>query len=103
MTSRYLRFSAEHVTTTPSWPATCRSDSSRRAVSQSQRSASVRGMPALIFSMLAGGWNCSNNPRQETPSPPESGGGGRGGETTLGATPTLSPSTYENPSWVARY
>lgn len=59
MTSRYFRLRAEQVSTTPCEPDDRRlNDSSRRRVSQSQRSASVRGMPFDIFSILAGGWNC---------------------------------------------
>ena len=59
MTSRYLRFSAEQVRTTPCEPEDRRwRDSSRNAVSQSQRSASVSGMPLDIFSTLDLGWNC---------------------------------------------
>ena len=58
MTSRYLRFSAEQVSTTPREPFESRlNDSSRNAVSQSQRSASVSGMPWDILSILARGWN----------------------------------------------
>ena len=59
MTSRYLRFRAEQVRTTPEAPVLRAATAcSRSRMSQSQRSASVRGMLLAIFSMLACGWNC---------------------------------------------
>lgn len=39
-------------------PASVRVAAVRRAMSQSQRSASVRGWPSAILVMLACGWNC---------------------------------------------
>ena len=65
MTSRYLRLRAEQVTITPEGPpgdeapggARVARDCSRSRMSQSQRSASVRGWPAAIFWTLAAVWN----------------------------------------------
>ena len=64
ITSRYLRFRAEHVTTTPSCGLVVedlegeRRDAaaSRKAMSQSHRSASVRGVPWDIFCLLESVW-----------------------------------------------
>lgn len=60
MTSRYFRFKAEHVTTTPScgFVADLREGVKRetaaslRLISQSQRSLSVRGVSEAILALL---------------------------------------------------
>jgi hypothetical protein len=53
ITSRYLRFRAEQVRTTPWAPAwILPMDSSHRRVNQSKRSASLRGIPLAILSIL---------------------------------------------------
>ena len=64
MTSRYLRFKAEHVTTTPSWALVAddpegdrrAAAASRSAISQSQRSMSVRGISCAIFCLFVSEW-----------------------------------------------
>jgi hypothetical protein len=69
--SRYLRLRAEHVRITPlgvwvvgvvegvwvvGWERRVAIASSRSRISQSQRSASVRGSPRAILATLAGVW-----------------------------------------------
>ena len=69
MTSRYLRLRAEQVTTTPWWGLAAdealgesrATAASRRAMSQSHRSLSVRGMPLAIFIRLDSEWYCWEN------------------------------------------
>ncbi len=64
ITSRYLRLRAEQVTTTPSWGLVAddlegerrAAAASRRAMSQSQRSVSVRGVPVDILDLLEPVW-----------------------------------------------
>lgn len=59
MTSRYLRLSAEQVTITPEADSveSVLSEDSRRRISQSHRSASVKGWPFAIFSTFSCVWN----------------------------------------------
>lgn len=55
-----MRFKAEQARTTPGGEGDderAARECWRRAISQSQRSASVRGWPAAILAMLDGGWN----------------------------------------------
>lgn len=60
MTSRYFRFSAEQVTTTPAGEGEeddgerAEREAERRRVSQSQRSESVRGVPVAILATFSG-------------------------------------------------